>query len=162
MSYPVPALIRPLTQLFGLPLRGLGLGLSLVAIAIAPACSAPGAESGSLWKSMGTVVSPLLSANRTPIGSLVQSDPATLTPDSTVYVEGEIVAIAPLLTGQMYQVRDRTGQIWVVSPAADLRVGDRVVIEGAVQYESIPLGGQERGELYLEEQQRLDHSPAAV
>lgn len=103
-----------------------------------------------------------MTANRTPIGTLLDTDPATLTGTDVTYVEGEVVAIAPLVGGQMYQLRDRTGDIWVVTADPTVRVGDRLVLEGILQYESVPLANQEQGDFYLQEQERLEQQSTGV
>ena len=136
--------------------RWLGLSLSLIAIALTPACGSREAESDSLWTTIGAVVSPLMTANPTPINTVLATDPAIITGTETAYIAGEVVAIAPLVNGQMYQIRDRTGQIWVVTGNPTVRIGDRLVLEGLLQYESVPLANQEQGDFYLQEQERLE------
>lgn len=89
-----------------------------------------------------------MGANVTPIREIkpVQDD------QPTVYIQGKIKKYAPLLKQQAYQIADATGQIWVVTNQNNLKVGQEVVLKGKVKYKSIPLGGQEFGEVYLEEQ----------
>lgn len=88
-----------------------------------------------------------IGANITPISDL--------TPEKsnvTVYIQGKVEKHAPLLQKHVYQLDDRTGKIWVLTNQSNLRVGSQIVIKGQVRYQSIPLGGKELGELYLEEQ----------
>jgi hypothetical protein len=70
---------------------------------------------------------------------------------STVYIQGKVEKQAPFIGQQAYQVADATGKIWVITKKSDLKVGQDVVLKGQVKYKSIPLGGQEYGEIYLEE-----------
>jgi hypothetical protein len=81
--------------------------------------------------------------------------------NSTVYLKGTVGDRAPLLDGQLYQLQDQTGKIWVLSPETQLRTGEQVLIKGQVRYQSIPIAGKERGDVYIEqqhlEQQTHDH-----
>lgn len=70
---------------------------------------------------------------------------------NTVYIQGKVEKHAPLIGKQGYQVADATGKIWVITNKSDLKVGQDVVLKGKVKYKNIPLGGQEYGEIYLEE-----------
>lgn len=71
---------------------------------------------------------------------------------TTVYIQGKVEKIAPLVKQQAYLIADETGKIWVVTNQNNLNVGQDVVIKGKVKYKSIPLAGQEYGEIYLEEE----------
>jgi hypothetical protein len=92
--------------------------------------------------------------------NLATIDPNTtkisdLTPqksNTTVYIQGKIEKHAPLLKKHVYQLDDNSGKIWVLTNQANLRVGSRTAIKGQLKYQSIPLAGQELGELYVEEQ----------
>lgn len=72
----------------------------------------------------------------------------------TVYLEGTIGQLAPLLDGQLYELKDGTGSIWVLSRTPNLRPGDQVLIKGRVRYQTIEIGNQDRSEVYIEEQHR--------
>ncbi|WP_258003845.1 hypothetical protein [Fischerella thermalis] len=74
-------------------------------------------------------------------------------PDSntTVYIQGKVEKIAPLLKRRAYLVRDETGKIWAITNQTNLRVGDQVVIKGQIRYRSIPIANREYGEVYIEE-----------
>lgn len=74
----------------------------------------------------------------------------------TVYLRGQVGDRVPLLTGEVYQLQDETGTIWVVSNDTMLQQGEEVLIRGTVRYENIPLAGQEFGEAYIEEQDKLE------
>ena len=75
---------------------------------------------------------------------------------STVYLQGQVSDRAPLINAQVYQLQDSTGKIWVLTDKATPKVGDRVYVKGQVRYEKIPIGGQDFGEAYIEEQEQLD------
>jgi hypothetical protein len=69
-----------------------------------------------------------------------------------IYVQGKVEKRVPLLQGRVYQVNDSTGSIWVVSKQDNLKEGESAVFGGKVSYESIPIAGQEFGEIYLIEE----------
>jgi len=71
---------------------------------------------------------------------------------ATVYVQGKVEKRVPLLQGQVYQVNDSTGSMWVVSKQDNLQEGESAVFQGKVRYESITIGGQQFGEVYLIEE----------
>ncbi|MFM7425693.1 MAG: hypothetical protein ACKO7W_11990 [Elainella sp.] len=77
----------------------------------------------------------------------------------TVQLQGTVGSRAPLLQGQIYELQDETGKIWVLSPKANLQTGTSILIQGQVRYESIEIEGQNLGEAYIEEQQQLPPSP---
>ncbi|NJN56535.1 MAG: hypothetical protein HC879_03090 [Leptolyngbyaceae cyanobacterium SL_5_9] len=76
--------------------------------------------------------------------------------DYTVRLRGTVGDRAPLLNGQVYQLQDSTGEIWILTSDMTLKTGDQVVIRGRVRYLSIPLAGQEQGEFYIEELSQLE------
>ncbi|WP_238361170.1 hypothetical protein [Iningainema tapete] len=69
---------------------------------------------------------------------------------NTIYIQGKVEKLVPLVQRQAYQINDSTGKIWVVSNQ-NLKEGDHVVVKGKIRYQSIPLAGKEYGEMYLEE-----------
>ena len=71
--------------------------------------------------------------------------------DYTVRLKGKVGDRAPLFNGQVYQLQDSTGTIWVLTHDTSLQTGEQVSIRGQVRYQSIPLAGQEQGEFYIEE-----------
>jgi uncharacterized protein YdeI (BOF family) len=92
-------------------------------------------------------------SNVTPIQQL-----KTKKNNSSVYLQGKIERQVPLLQQQkVYQLSDSTGKIWVLTKQNNVQVKDQVLIKGVLRYKSIPLGGKETGELYVEEQQQLEH-----
>jgi hypothetical protein len=77
----------------------------------------------------------------------------------TVRLQGTVGDRAPLLQGQVYELQDKTGKIWVLSPKANLQTGTAVLIQGEVRYEAIQVEDQNLGEVYIEEQQQMPPSP---
>ena len=75
---------------------------------------------------------------------------------STVYLKGRVENQAPFLGTGAYEVRDATGSIWVITTEALPNKGDEVLIKGEVQYKSIPVGGQDLGEVYVTEIDKLE------
>jgi uncharacterized protein YdeI (BOF family) len=88
-----------------------------------------------------------IGANITPIKQLTPQQK-----DSTVYIQGKIEKYIPLLDKQVYQLKDSTGSIVVLTSQKGLKVGSQAVFKGQLRYKSIPLGGQDRGDVYIEEQ----------
>lgn len=80
--------------------------------------------------------------------------------DATVYLQGKVAHRVPLLESQMYQLQDASGRIWVLTDQKDLQLDDKVLIKGNVRYQSIPLVGKDFGEVYVQEQQQLEHTSA--
>ncbi len=80
--------------------------------------------------------------------------------NTTVYLQGKVAHRVPLLELQMYQLQDASGRIWVLTDQKDLQLNDKVLIKGNVRYQSIPLAGKDFGEVYVQEQQQLEHTSA--
>ncbi|MEA5569533.1 hypothetical protein [Calothrix sp. UHCC 0171] len=87
-----------------------------------------------------------IGTNITPIRQLTPQQK-----DSTVYIQGKIEKQIPLLNKNAYLLNDSTGKILVLTNQSDLRIGSEVVFKGQLRYKSIPLAGEEQGEIYLEE-----------
>ncbi|MFO5528218.1 MAG: hypothetical protein ACLBM1_10380 [Cuspidothrix sp.] len=87
-----------------------------------------------------------IGANVTPIQKITPQNK-----DTTVYIQGKVEKTAPLIKQKAYQINDSTGKIWVITNQGNFQIGEQVVLKGNVQYQSIPLAGQEYGEIYLEE-----------
>jgi uncharacterized protein YdeI (BOF family) len=78
-----------------------------------------------------------------------------------VYLQGKVSKQVPILKGQLYELEDSTGKIWVLSsvePGKGRRSkpGQQIRIKGKVRYQDIDIAGQNLGEAYIEEQQRLE------
>ena len=76
--------------------------------------------------------------------------------DAIVYLQGQVINRAPLLGSGAYKLKDATGTIWVIANQSIPNVGDEVLIKGKLQFQSIPIGGQELGEVYVQEEQLLN------
>ncbi|MEB3272187.1 MAG: hypothetical protein ACO4AI_14320 [Prochlorothrix sp.] len=128
----------------------------------------------SLGSSTAQTSLPLNSqAPTTPIAMLLAQPMPAVASDLTqgpetgeVYtLVGEVQQVVPLVGGQMYELGDSSGRIWVLSEMEVLAVGDRVLLEGVLIYERIPLADREQGEYYVIEQQQLEvqvAQPSAV
>jgi hypothetical protein len=88
-----------------------------------------------------------IGANVTPIRTLTKQQN-----NSTVYVQGKVEKVVPLLQQRAYQINDSTGKIWVVTNQTSWRENEQVVVKGKLRYKSIPLAGKEFGEVYVQEQ----------
>ena len=71
-----------------------------------------------------------------------------------VKIQGKVINIAPFLGTGAYEIQDSTSSIWVISNSLP-NLGDELIIQGKVQYKSIPIAGNEEGEVYIEEQEKL-------
>jgi hypothetical protein len=92
----------------------------------------------------------------TNISQLLQTRPQ----NTIVTIRGKVQAIAPLAGTSAYQLEDASGKIWVLTSNPNLpKVGDILLIKGQTRYESIIVAGQDRGELYLQEQEILERQP---
>ena len=75
--------------------------------------------------------------------------------EATVYLQGKVAHLVPLLEQRVYQLQDSTGTIWVLTNQTSIQQGDEVLVKGKVRYQSIPVVGKDFGEVYVEEQQQL-------
>lgn len=89
-----------------------------------------------------------IGANVTPIREIKPAQ----NNQATVYIQGKVEKYAPFIKQKAYQIADATGKIWVVTNQSNFKVGQDVVLRGKVKYKSIPLAGQDYGEVYLEEE----------
>lgn len=125
---------------------------SLVLAGFLSACSSsPQALGGSQL-----VLMPNL--NATPINRIALPQNS----EPTVQVQGKVTRIVPLAGMQAYALQDNSGSVWVLTRQAAPSVGQVVSVQGTVRYQSIPLGGQEFGEIYIEAQDQTGSKPAAV
>jgi predicted small lipoprotein YifL len=69
----------------------------------------------------------------------------------TVQVRGKVKKVVPLVGSGAYQLEDETGAIWVVTPETLPQIGDEIIIEGTLNYQSIPIGEKDLGEFYVRE-----------
>lgn len=76
---------------------------------------------------------------------------------SKVYVRGTVKKVVPFVGNAAYELEDSTGNIWVfTSIMPPPKLGEEVLIQGQVKYQSIPISGQEFGEVYIEQVKRLE------
>ncbi|MDJ1181438.1 hypothetical protein PJF56_21470 [Roseofilum sp. BLCC_M91] len=87
----------------------------------------------------------------TPIESL------SPTASETVYLQGRVVKLIPLLNRYAYQLEDDTGVVVVLTTGEvqEPAIGDSVKVRGQLRHQSIPIQGQELGEVYVLELERL-------
>ncbi|MBD0267526.1 MAG: hypothetical protein ICV77_04450 [Cyanobacteria bacterium Co-bin8] len=109
-----------------------------------PASSAPslGAVPGLGWLRSATPVSdiPALTANAT---------------DAETHLEGQVQQQVPLFNQWLYELKDDSGSIWVLTPTSPPATGETVVIRARIHYEPILVQGNDIGEHYAEELERL-------
>src|SRR4028119_2342830 len=74
---------------------------------------------------------------------------------ATVHLQGQVATRAPFLGSGAYKLQDATGAVWVMTSQSLPDVGDEVLIKGQLQFQSIPVGGQDLGEVYIQEEQQL-------
>jgi hypothetical protein len=75
-----------------------------------------------------------------------------------VYLTGEVKEAVPFLGKGAYALSDATGTIWVFSEQNIPRTGEVILIQGEIQYQSIPIDGQEIGGFYVKQVQNLELS----
>ena len=85
----------------------------------------------------------------TPIAAVGQSRQAT------VYLAGRVDRHLPLVGQGLYELVDASGSIWVISPETPPPVGTVLTVRATIQYEQILLRGQDIGDHYAEELERL-------
>ncbi|MBD2450211.1 hypothetical protein H6G76_24225 [Nostoc sp. FACHB-152] len=71
---------------------------------------------------------------------------------ASVYIQGKVEKQVPLMKQWAYQISDSTGKIWVITNQSNLQKGTQVVLRGKVRYKSIPIAGQNFGEVYITEE----------
>jgi len=76
--------------------------------------------------------------------------------EGMVYLQGQVANRAPFLEAGAYKLQDATGAIWVITNQTVPNVGDEVLIKGQLQFQSIPVSGQELGEVYVQQEQQLE------
>ena len=74
--------------------------------------------------------------------------------NDTVQLEGTVKTHVQLLEGTLYLIEDTTGEIWVLSLDSPPAEGERVRVQGVLQYEEIVVDGTDISEYYLQEESR--------
>jgi uncharacterized protein YdeI (BOF family) len=87
---------------------------------------------------------------------------------STVQLQGTVGDRVPLIGAEVYELKDPTGEIWVLtndaqqsSPEGDpsLNTGEQVKIQGTIRIEEITIARQTTEEVYIEQQQLIEKQP---
>lgn len=80
-----------------------------------------------------------------------------------VTIVGAVRRQVPLIEGQLYQVQDSTGSVWVVTAgeSAAVALGDRVSVQGTVLYQDIQVEGSNLSEYYVQAEQFQPEAAAA-
>lgn len=73
----------------------------------------------------------------------------------TAYFGGQVTRHLPLLNGALYQVTDSSGAIWVQTSGDPPPLNQAISLQGTLRYETILVQGQDIGELYAEELERV-------
>ncbi|HIK44590.1 MAG TPA: hypothetical protein IGR64_06835 [Leptolyngbyaceae cyanobacterium M65_K2018_010] len=124
------------------------IGLTLVALASCGA-RAP-ADLGFSLRDRLRLLPGLAGLNpRTPIGAVSQSR------RTSVYLEGQVKQHLPLVGQSLYLLEDESGAIWVVTQESPPELTEAVTIRALIHFKSILMRGQEVGEFYAEELERL-------
>ena len=71
--------------------------------------------------------------------------------DATVTISGTVTQRAALLDGWLYQVRDDSSRLWVLTQDSDPEVDQTVIVEGVVRHKPIMVENIDAGGIYLEE-----------
>ncbi|MGJ3253227.1 MAG: hypothetical protein ACFE0J_19160 [Elainellaceae cyanobacterium] len=74
----------------------------------------------------------------------------------TVYLQGTVGDRIPLIDAQVYQLRDDSGTIWVLTSDSQLQSGDRVRILGEVRVQDFPELGKDASDIYIYELDQLE------
>ncbi|MEM8777996.1 MAG: DNA-binding protein [Cyanobacteria bacterium P01_G01_bin.49] len=76
--------------------------------------------------------------------------------EAFIYLEGKVVDRAPFMESGSYQLQDETGTVWVLTNGELPETGEQIIIKGKVAYESIDIEGQDLGEMYIVEVEKLE------
>jgi hypothetical protein len=79
--------------------------------------------------------------------------------NGVVKLKGKVSDRAPFLDGSAYLLQDKTGGVWIRTAQNPPAKGEELLIEGKVEYQSIPLEQQEFGGLYVTEIRQLESVP---
>ena len=134
-------------SLFRRSLNGLRWGL-LVGSACLPvvlqSCTVSEVGGDAPTKPAMSVRLPSLLANR----SAVAIDSITADQDDkTVAISGEITQRSAVLEGWLYEIRDDSGSLWVLSDDSKPEIGETAKVQGVVHYEPIVVGEVDAGDV---------------
>lgn len=94
----------------------------------------------------------------TPIQEISPQSTTTVADESLIYLEGKVVDRAPFMDSGSYQLQDETGTIWVLTDENLPQTGEQIIIKGKVAYQSIAIDGQDLGELYIVEVEKVEET----
>jgi hypothetical protein len=75
-----------------------------------------------------------------------------------VKISGTVTKVIPLVSSVAYQVKDDTGEIWVLSENEAPQVDQNIIINGTLKYQNIKIGEEDFGSFYVLEstKQQID------
>lgn len=80
--------------------------------------------------------------------------------NDTVFLEGQVSTVIPLLNQGLYQLTDTTGSVWVFTRDPVPVVGTVLRLEVTIHYEPILVQAQDLGEFYAQERRRIVLPPS--
>ncbi|EDX84698.1 OB-fold nucleic acid binding domain protein [Synechococcus sp. PCC 7335] len=138
-------------QLIKLPGLALGLrGLVLLALLLgscAVAETGPGVPSGSEVP----LPSMRLPGLRLPDQPIAIDSLSAERAEDNVSISGRVTQRVATLDGWIYQIKDDTGSLWVLTRQSDPNVGEIATVSGIVKHEAIVIEAVDASEVYLEE-----------
>jgi hypothetical protein len=66
-----------------------------------------------------------------------------------VKISGTVTKVIPLVSSVAYQVKDDTGEIWVLSENEAPQVDQNIIINGTLKYQNINIGEEDFGSFYV-------------
>jgi hypothetical protein len=75
---------------------------------------------------------------------------------SQIYLQGQVTRRAPFLGSGAYQLEDNTGEVWIVTKDSLPPTGEEILIQGQIEYKTLPLAKQDWGEFYILELNKLE------
>lgn len=78
--------------------------------------------------------------------------------EAPVLLQGQVQQQIPLLNQWLYEIQDDSGRIWVLTETSPPPSGSVVRIRSQIRYEQVLMQGNDIGEYYAEELERLDVS----
>jgi len=76
----------------------------------------------------------------------------------SVYLQGQVTSQIPLVNSGLYQLQDPSGDIWILTQEPLPPLHHQVSLRGQIHYEPILIDGQDRGEHYVKELERLSET----
>lgn len=82
--------------------------------------------------------------------------------NEVIKVRGKVEKIVPLLNSNVYELKDKTGSIWIVTSNTLPRIGEQITIEGKTEYQKITIGNENLGQFYLTEIKKVNNNSQTV